>query len=220
MKKTFSAIPAIVLAAGVVLAAGAGAAYVYSRRPAAQTGFVTDGPPAVAIPPSETANPVLPPTGPADQPATSANLMRSAEVYRVDKNGTHLVPATINLRPSGGAPMTAALNAMAAFKNSPLPPGTRALSARVGENGVVTVDFNDALVKNFPGGDTEEALTLGAIVGTLAHFEGVERVQVLVEGKKINTLGGNQELTHPLPVRDNPLLAGGEKQGEREAGGE
>lgn len=215
MKKTPKTVPVIALVAGMVLAAGAGAAYMYGRRPAVQTtGPSTFGGPAsTAIPPSETANPVLPPPGPPDQPATPGRLMRSAVVYRVDANGTRLVPATVNLRPAAGEPMAAALNAMAAFKNSPLPPGTRALSARLGENGTVTVDFNNALVKNFPGGDTEEALTLGAVVGTLAHFKGVEKVQVLVEGQKINTLGGNQELTDPLPARDNPLVARAEGQG-------
>ena len=217
MKKTSSAVMALA-AAGVVLAAGAGAAYVYGRRPVAQTSPANGGL-AEAVPSSETANPVLPPTGPPDQPATTSKLIRSAVVYRVDASGTRLAPATVNLRPSAGEPMSAALNAMAAFKNSPLPPGTRALSARLDPNGVVTVDFNKAFQENFPGGDTEEALTLGAVVGALAHFQGVERVQVLVEGQKINTLGGNQELTDPLPARDNPLLARAEGQGG-EAGGE
>jgi hypothetical protein len=179
----------------------------------------------VAIPPEETSNPIPPqvnaPTQEVGSGADSGNKngpsgdhSTTATVYRVNDEGTNLVPASVPLPASGGAdgPMAEALNAMAGLKNSPLPPGTRAESARLASDGVATVNFNKALVANFPGGDTEEALVLNAILGTLAHFKGVERVQILVEGKKVDSLGGNEVLTDPLPVR-RAAVGGGEGGG-------
>lgn len=200
--------PVFAVAAALVFAgAAAAAAYVYQNRSAPVTVQAppdTAPPQAVPIPPAETADPIPPTVERPDQGADAP--LRSATAYRVAADGEHLAPTAVRLT-RGDEPMTGALNAMAGLKNSPLPPGTRALSARREKDGLVIVDFNDAFVKNFPGGDTEEALTLGAITGTLAHFQGVERVQVLVEGQKIDSLGGNQDLKEPLPVRDAPLAA-------------
>ena len=39
---------------------------------------------------------------------------------------------------------------------------------------------------------------MGAIVNTLTEFAAVERVQILVEGKKVNTLFGHVDISEPL----------------------
>jgi spore germination protein GerM len=155
-------------------------------------------PVAPPVRPEETADPIPPSVPRAD--ATP----KSATVYRVDSSGerARLIPAKIDV-PEGEDPMQAALDALSGGgDDAPLPKGTRVRDVQfLRDKGNVIVDFNAALKENFPGGDEEEALVIGAITGTLAHFPGVERVQILVDGKKIDSLGGNQDLTQPLPVR-------------------
>jgi hypothetical protein len=99
------------------------------------------------------------------------------------------------------------LNAMAdAGENSPLPKGTRAKTV-VFDRELATVDFNDAFQKNFAGGDENEALTLNAVLAAVGQFPGVKQVQILVDGQKIDSLGGNQPLGEPLPIPNNLTLA-------------
>lgn len=188
-----------------------GAAFVvavsllYLLRPggndAPPPGDVASEPSAPPAPePKETADPI-PPDVPRPVPPKTTPP-RSATVYRVDASGerARLVPIKVTL-PAGQNVMAASLNALARVKDSPLPPGTRVRSVAAMGKGIVHVDFNDAFRANFPGGDEEEALTIGAVTGTLAQFFGVERVLITVEGRKIDSLGGNQSLTEPLPVR-------------------
>jgi germination protein M len=116
-------------------------------------------------------------------------------------DGTRLKPVKVTL-PDTKQIMAAALDRMADLKDSPLPPGTRVRSISTIGDGVVYVDFNAAFKDNFPHGDTNEAVTINAVLATLAQFPGVDRVQIMIEGKKIPELGGTQDLSAPLPVRD------------------
>ncbi|VDN47052.1 conserved protein of unknown function [Petrocella atlantisensis] len=77
-----------------------------------------------------------------------------------------------------------------------IPDGTRLLSINL-ENGLCTVDFSRAFVENHPGGSAGELMTLGSIVNTLTEFPEIERVQILVEGQVIETIG-NISLEEPL----------------------
>ena len=108
------------------------------------------------------------------------------------------MPATKPVEPPSTQARNA-LNVMARVKDSPLPDGTEARSVTItGET--ATVDFNVAFKENFHGGDEAEALALNSVLATMGQFAGVHRVQITVEGKTIDSLGGNQSLTHALPV--------------------
>jgi len=78
-----------------------------------------------------------------------------------------------------------------------LPPATRVKSLGV-HGRIAQVDFSDEIVKHNPGGSSREILAVGAIVNTLTEFATVERVQILVEGKKVNTLFGHVDISEPL----------------------
>jgi germination protein M len=60
------------------------------------------------------------------------------------------------------------------------------------------VDFSGELVTRGFGGSSKEILAVGAIVNTLTEFPDVERVQILVEGKKVSTLFGHLDVSDPL----------------------
>lgn len=62
------------------------------------------------------------------------------------------------------------------------------------------LDFNQAFRTNHPGGSAGELLTIYSLVNTLIdNLEGIERVQILVEGETIETLAGHIDITKPLP---------------------
>ena len=63
-----------------------------------------------------------------------------------------------------------------------LPKNTEILDISV-EDGLCIVDFNADFYRNRPKSETEELLTIYAIVNTLTEFEEIDEVQILVEGE-------------------------------------
>ena len=78
-----------------------------------------------------------------------------------------------------------------------VPPGTKVKSVTVKER-TAFVDFSGELIKRGFGSSSMEILTVGAIVNTLTEFPDVEKVQILVEGKKVSTLFGHLDVSDPL----------------------
>jgi germination protein M len=143
--------------------------------------------------PEDTTSMVAPPKKTDPKSATTT-------VYK--KDGEKLTEKTVKAPSSDARPeekALAALNGMAEGEDAPLPKGTKALSVKI-EGDLATVDLSKEFKENFSGGTTEEAQTINAVVNTLGQFGGVKKVQLLVEGQKIESLGGGQELLEPLPV--------------------
>lgn len=70
----------------------------------------------------------------------------------------------------------------------------------VPEENCAYLDFNKAFQTNHPGGSAGELLTIYSLVNTLIdNLEGIKRVQILVEGKTIETLAGHIDTTKPFP---------------------
>jgi spore germination protein GerM len=65
-------------------------------------------------------------------------------------------------------------------------------------NGVATVDFSKEFVDNHWGGSSGELLTVYSVVDVLTQFPTVEKVQFLVEGRKVETLAGHMDLAQPV----------------------
>ena len=82
---------------------------------------------------------------------------------------------------------------------SAVPPGTKLRTLFVTERGEAFVDFSSELVTRHSGGSTDEILTVYTIVDVLtANLPAVTSVQLLVEGKQIETLAGHVDLSRPL----------------------
>ncbi len=79
----------------------------------------------------------------------------------------------------------------------PLPPGTELLGITVAD-GLATVDFSEQLRTGFRGGSDNEQVTVYSIVNTLTSLPTIDRVQILVGGGKINTIGGHHDISGPL----------------------
>ena len=73
--------------------------------------------------------------------------------------------------------------------------------------GRVTVDFDDAIVRDHPGGSAGEIITVYSVVNTLTELPDVTEVAWRINGEEVVTLVGHMDLSRPLPPR-----AGGDRQ--------
>lgn len=80
-----------------------------------------------------------------------------------------------------------------------LPSRTRCLNLKVNEKGVAIINFNKALSKDHPGGSSAEILTTYSIVNSLTlNFPRIKEVQILIEGKPVETITGHLSLKQPI----------------------
>jgi hypothetical protein len=114
-----------------------------------------------------------------------------------DENGLVSVPITVS--PKSSDPARDAMDALIGDPHSPIPHGTKLIGLTIND-GIATVNFSKQFQDNFAGGDTREAAVLESVLQTLGQFSSIQNVQFLVEGQKISSLGGTQDLTEPLPV--------------------
>lgn len=149
-------------------------------------------------------------TGPATAaagPAAPAAPGRKikAHLYYVADDGTRLTDLERDVAFGEGTVEQARqiIEAQLAPTTDPLvsavPPGTRLRTLFVTERGEAFVDFSTELVTRHSGGSTDEILTVYTIVDALtANLPAVTSVQLLVEGKQIETLAGHVDLSRPL----------------------
>lgn len=72
------------------------------------------------------------------------------------------------------------------------------------------VDFSGELIRNHPGGSQTEALTVFSIVNTLTlNFPQIKKVQILIEGKEMETLAGHIFIQDPLGADRSWIEMGG-----------
>jgi germination protein M len=96
---------------------------------------------------------------------------------------------------------------LAASADAPLmpvvPSGAALRSFYISERGEAFVDLGPEIVRAHPGGSAAEQLTLYAIVNAVAaNLPAVATVQVLVEGKEVDTLAGHVDIRRPLRRND------------------
>lgn len=121
--------------------------------------------------------------------------------YQATKDAMHLAPETYVVL-ANDHPAQTALELLTAGTNSQelisvIPPGTKVLSVKIKDH-IAYADFNDKIVKNNPGGSTSEMLLVAAIVDTLTEFSEVQKVQILVDGIKADTISGHMDISEPL----------------------
>ncbi|TKJ33022.1 hypothetical protein CEE39_04425 [bacterium (candidate division B38) B3_B38] len=88
-----------------------------------------------------------------------------------------------------------------------IPPSTILRELFLTRQGIAYVDFSRQFISDHWGGTTGEMLTIYSIVDTLTiNFPSIQKVQILVEGKEIETLAGHLDLRKPLN-KDLSLIA-------------
>ena len=82
---------------------------------------------------------------------------------------------------------------------SAVPPGTALRAVFISEGGEAFVDLSHDVVSSHSGGTLGELLTVYTLVNALTeNLPAITAVQVLVDGKEVETLSGHIDLRRPL----------------------
>jgi spore germination protein GerM len=82
---------------------------------------------------------------------------------------------------------------------SAIPPETKLREVFVTERGDAFVDLTSEVATKHSGGSLDEIFTVYGIVNALTvNLPAIKRVQILVDGKEVDTLAGHVDLRHPL----------------------
>lgn len=154
---------------------------------------------------AEPSSVTLPPSGgtAADkqQAGTPAGETMRVTVYFATKDAMYLVPEAYTV-PKTTHPAQSALELLLGEPKNPdlvrvLPAGTKLRGVTIKDH-VAYADFSDKLIRGGHGGSASEILAVSAIVNTLTEFPDIYKVQIMVEGKKIDTLYGHLDTGEPL----------------------
>jgi spore germination protein GerM len=147
-----------------------------------------------------------PVAAPATAPAAAAPGRKiKARLFYVSDDGTRLTGVEQDVAYGDGPAAQAAeiVRAQIAAAAPPLvsavPPGTTLRALYLTANGSAFVDLSRDVVTAHPGGSLDELLTVYSIVNALTmNLPAVTSVQVLVDGKEVDTLVGHVDLRRPL----------------------
>ena len=82
---------------------------------------------------------------------------------------------------------------------SAIPPGVKVRSLFLGAHGEAFVDLSPEIMKGHHGGSLDEALAVFALVNAVtSNLPDVTAVQILVDGKEVDSLAGHIDLREPI----------------------
>lgn len=147
----------------------------------------------------------------ADKIKTASSIqpqLISITLYFSDDQAEYLIPETRHVEKSDSIAKTALEELIKGPKESDLhatvPPETSVLGVDI-EKDTAYANFSKELVDKHWGGSTGELMTITSIVNTLTEFENIKKVQILVEGKVVETIAGHLDVSRPL-TRDETVI--------------
>jgi hypothetical protein len=157
-----------------------------------------------------------PESGTTEPPAPAATGHITATLYYGSEDGQALVPIRREIPladdviAQGRQILAAQLEPPPAPYLSVIPSGTMLRAFYVTERGDAFVDLSPELSSGHPGGSFTELLTVYAIVHAVTtNLPAVQRVQILLGGKEVDTIAGHVDVRRPL-APDTSLVRGGE----------
>ena len=143
---------------------------------------------------------------PSAPPAEAPVRHISATLFYGSDDGQHLVPVQREVAYGEGTAEQGRQIVLAQLTRAPepplvqvVPPGATLRSFYVSGRGEAFVDLGPEIVGSHPGGSTAELLTVYAIVhAVLANLPALTSVQILVDGREVDTLAGHVDLRRPL----------------------
>jgi spore germination protein GerM len=164
-------------------------------------------------------NPTPATTVTAPPPAETAHI--TATLYYGSSDGRALVPVRRDVPAATSAVDQGRQILAVQFQDAPqpylqvVPKGTKLRSFYVTDRGDAFVDLSGDVVSAHPGGSLTELLTVYAIVNSVtANLPAVQRVQLLVEGKEVDTIAGHVDVRRPLE-KDATLVREGRASGTK-----
>ena len=141
---------------------------------------------------------------PSQPPAPPGRKIK-AHLFYVTDDGTQLTSVERDVTYDEGTleQAKAIINAQIAPATeplvSPVPAGTTLRALFVTPKGEAYVDLSHELAEAHPGGSLNELLTVYALVDALTvNLPAITAVQVLIDGKEVETLAGHVDLRRPL----------------------
>jgi Sporulation and spore germination len=141
----------------------------------------------------------------APPPATAARPRIKARLFYVSADGRRLesVEREVEFGATTAAQARHLVEAQLRPVQEPLvsaiPEGSTLREVFVTERGEAYVDLSTELARNHTGGSLDEILTVYTIVGALTeNLPGVSSVQILIDGREVDTLAGHVDLRRPL----------------------
>jgi hypothetical protein len=136
----------------------------------------------------------------------------TATLFYGSQDGLALIPVRREVALAEGTIPQAREILTAQFQPAPapyvslIPSGTTLRAFYATERGDAFVDLSTAAVSAHAGGSSTELLTVYAIVNAVtANLPTIRRVQILVDGREVDTLAGHVDLRRPLE-RDLSLV--------------
>lgn len=155
--------------------------------------------------------PVVPTVATVPLPAPTAVPSPRARVRMpvsvVSDDGSHLVTVAQDMVRES-TPLDQARGALDALltltprapQTSAIPSGTTLLGLYATDTGEVYVDLGGEVTRAHPGGTLRELLTVYSVVHTvLDAMPSATAVQILIDGREVETLAGHVDLRSPLP---------------------
>ena len=143
-------------------------------------------------------------------PAETAHI--TATLYYGSSDGRALVPVRRDVPLATGVVEQGRQILAVQFQDAPqpyvqvVPKGTMLRAFYVTDRGDAFVDLSGQVASAHPGGSFNELLTVYAIVNAITtNLPAVQRVQLLVEGKEVDTIAGHVDVRRPLE-RDASLV--------------
>ena len=137
----------------------------------------------------------------AQAPEKKVESTLSVTLYYPDDSGMKIIAVKRDVKPSPDkytAVMKSLMSGTDKKGTVDIIPKTAKLRSVKVKDGVAKVDFSRELIKDFNGGSTGEEMLVGSIVDTLTEFSEVKKVQILVEGKAVDTIAGHMDTEKPL----------------------
>lgn len=129
-------------------------------------------------------------------------------VNHINTDGTSLVRTPITKKIDESAPQTA-LNTLLIMPDTnnfynPLAKANVKLLSLDMKGDLAIVNFSHE-IKTIKGSSLQELLLVGSIVNTLTEFKEIKQVQILVDGRRVESLLGHLDLSVPLK-RDESIM--------------
>lgn len=145
-------------------------------------------------------------------PTTEGNVATAVPVkvtlYFATEDAAKVVPEVRAMAPTDSVARAALEQLIQGTKNPKLvnlfPKGTKVRKITIKDH-IAYVDFSEAILKNSSTGSATERLLIASIVNTLTEFKDIYKVQILVEGKKRESLYGHMDLTEPFSRMTNVI---------------
>jgi hypothetical protein len=138
-------------------------------------------------------------------PAATETAHITATLYYGSSDGRALVPVRRDVPAATSVVDQGRQILDVQFQDAPqpyvqvIPKGTKLRAFYVTDRGEAFVDLSGDVVSAHPGGSLTELLTIYAIVNAVTtNLPAVQRVQLLVEGKEVDTIAGHVDVRRPL----------------------